>query len=345
MYEQDASPRGTSPTPDPTALTSVEVARLVFKTASLRGVDTHQLAADAGVRPWVLSAGTRMIPTRLTAQLLESLANALADPQAGLTVARQHALRDFGLYDYLISTSATLRDGMSAASRYLHLLATSGRLEVAADTGPFTTYTCRSTGTGDRCGEELCLQFAVGMLCTGARAAAGRQVVPVRVTLPQQAPRSTAAFAEALGTTHIDFGAPAATLTFSAADLDLPLPMADQELAEILARYADAFPAPLPVTWYERFQRLLDGALDASSPSLAEVARQLAMSARTLQRRLAERGTTWRAEVDAARRRRAENAILDGEPNATRLARHLGYADPRSARRAVRRWGGRGPAT
>ena len=325
--------------PAPTALTSVEVARLSLTVASRAGLDARQLAADAGIPEWTLSTGSRMIPARLTTRLLELLEHALADPHAGLTVAGQRTLGDFGLYDYLISTSATLRDGICAATRYLHLVTTSGRLAATEDNGQFTTYACRSLQAADR-GEELCLQFAVGTFCAGARAATAQRVVPVGVTFPERPPRSPGAFAEALGTSRIDFGAPAATFTFRNQDLDLPLPTADPVLAEILARYADAFPAPPPATWYERFQQLLDGALEASSPSLGEIARQLAMSARTLQRRLAECGTTWRAELDAARRRRAQRATIDGESGATKLARQLGYADPRSARRALRRWGG-----
>lgn len=92
-----------------------------------------------------------------------------------------------------------------------------------------------------------------------------------------------------------------------------------------------------PATWQERFGQLLDEALDHGSPELDEVARRLFVSRRTLQRRLAEQGTSWRAELDNARRRRAR--ANGGAPiTPAGLARRLGYAAPRSARRALRRW-------
>jgi hypothetical protein len=180
----------------------------------------------------------------------------------------------------------------------------------------------------------------VAAFCAGARAVTARRIAPAHIALPQRPPSSAAAFVAALGTTSIDFGAAAATFTFRDQDLDLLLPTADPLLAEILARYAAAFPAPPPVTWYERFQQLLDETLDAASPSLGGMARQLAMSARTLQRRLADHGTTWREELDAARRRRATNVGLAVGPDAVGLARQLRYADARSVRRALRRWSG-----
>jgi AraC-like DNA-binding protein len=325
--------------PRGTALASVEVARLLLSTASLAGADARQLAAAAEVPAWELAVGARMIPAALVARLWEHLEQATGDPYPGLTVARRHVFGDFGLYDYLITTSATLRDGMSAAAEYLHLVTTAGKLEVTEENGESVTYAYRCLEPGSR-GEELCLQFAVAAFCGGARVVTARRITPVHIALPHRPPRSAEAFAATLGTSRIDFGAAAATFTFRNQDLDMPLPTADPLLSDILARYAAEFPAPPGATWYERFQQLLDEALDAASPSLGAMARQLTMSARTLQRRLADHGTTWRQEVDAARRRRAANMALGGGPDAAGLARQLRYADPRSVRRALRRWSG-----
>jgi AraC-like DNA-binding protein len=101
-----------------------------------------------------------------------------------------------------------------------------------------------------------------------------------------------------------------------------------------------AHQAAAPVTWQERFRLALAGAFEDGSPSLGTLARRLAVSPRTLQRQLAAHGTTWRAELDTARQRRAWQARQGGADMAS-LARQLGYADARSARRAVRRWDAR----
>ena len=90
--------------------------------------------------------------------------------------------------------------------------------------------------------------------------------------------------------------------------------------------------------WVERFRARLADALGHGAPSLASVAHQLAVSPRTLQRRLAEHGTTWREELDCARRQRARLARLSGVPSIAHLTSQLGYEDSRSARRALRRW-------
>jgi hypothetical protein len=111
---------------------------------------------------------------------------------------------------------------------------------------------------------------------------------------------------------------------------------ADPALARILHRYAATLPTPPAVPWFGHFQQALEETIGQGCPSLHAVAGKLAVSPRTLQRRLAGHGTTWRAELDAIRQRRLARA--DGSLPMTSLARQLGYAGPRSTRRALRRW-------
>jgi AraC-like DNA-binding protein len=254
-----------------------------------------------------------------------------------MTVVNRHQVGELDLFDYLFTTAGTLREGLETDSRYLHLVTTRLERGVEAETDRETTYSYRQAEPGGR-GEDLCLQFSVAALYARARAATGQPVRPVRIAFAQSAPPSHRRLAEALGTRNVDFSAPVTTFTFSARDLDLPMRGAEPALARILNRYAASLAAPLPVTWHGQFQRLLARSIEAGSPSLESVANQMAVSPRTLQRQLAEHGTTWRAELDAARQRRAVQARQSRTVSSAALARQLAYSDPRSLRRALRRW-------
>jgi AraC-like DNA-binding protein len=70
------------------------------------------------------------------------------------------------------------------------------------------------------------------------------------------------------------------------------------------------------------------------------VAARLAMSPRTLQRRLRDAGTSWRDELEDVRGRSARRLLEDGGLTRASVARRLGYSDARSLRRALRRWDG-----
>lgn len=80
---------------------------------------------------------------------------------------------------------------------------------------------------------------------------------------------------------------------------------------------------------------------DLSVATLATVA---GMTPRTLQRRLAEEGTSAFKLVDATRRRLALERIGQGADNFGGLARQLGYANASALTRAVRRWTGAPPS-
>jgi AraC-like DNA-binding protein len=94
-----------------------------------------------------------------------------------------------------------------------------------------------------------------------------------------------------------------------------------------------------PTQWLADLRAVLPARLADRTASLSEVSSALAISPRTLQRRLAEAGTSWRAEVDTARRERAAELARAGEARKA-IARQLGYSDTRGLRRALRRWKG-----
>jgi len=318
------------------AYDSVVAARFLLSAAAACGADARQLARDAQLPSWTFTAEQAIIPARTCSLLWELAERALEDPHAPLNIASRYQAGQLDLFDYLFTTAATLRQGLQATAAFLHLVSTNGRLRIEAETDRQTTYSYRHAEPGGR-GEQLCLQFCVALYCLRARAATGQPVVPAHVAFTQPPPRSCHVFTETFGTRRVDFGAPVSTFTFRAHDLDLPLLGADPVLARILTRYAETLPAS-PTNWYEHFQRLLGQVIKDGSPSLTVLARRLAVSPRTLQRQLAVHGTTWRAELDTARQRRARQDLGSGTAGMASLARRLGYADPRSARRALRRW-------
>jgi AraC-like DNA-binding protein len=77
---------------------------------------------------------------------------------------------------------------------------------------------------------------------------------------------------------------------------------------------------------------------------LAQVARQIGMSARTLQRRLGEHGLDFKGLVDDTRRRFALNYLRDRANTPTEIAYLLGYSEVSAFNRAFRRWTGSTPA-
>jgi len=80
----------------------------------------------------------------------------------------------------------------------------------------------------------------------------------------------------------------------------------------------------------------------AQPPDRGTTAAVLGLTPRTLARRLADEGTSFRAIVDAQRLRAATDWLLDH--GIAEVSERLGFADPRSFQRAFQRWTGLSPS-
>ena len=83
--------------------------------------------------------------------------------------------------------------------------------------------------------------------------------------------------------------------------------------------------------------------LGATSMTPASVARALAVSRRTLSRRLAGEGTSFRALLNDVRREFACALLQDHSLSVGDVAFFLQYSEPAAFHRAFRRWTGQAP--
>lgn len=327
---------------DPLAATaSTQLIRLVRDAALRAGAGIDRVAAIHGADDRELRGELDRIPMRSLVELWELLAG--TGPGAGLAVVADAPLGSLGTWDYLVTTGATLAASLTAAQPY-HRLVTAAAEGFDLHQDGDLTIGYRTTA-GDPAVVSVVNEYVLAYYLRRAREGLGRPVVPVRVTFGHPAPRDHRALIEGFGTHRIDFDAPADTITFAAADAQAPLLRADPALADLLRSHADlvlasARPLPGPL---EEFRTALAAAIDTGDPTLDSVAARLAISSRSLQRRLAEHDTTWRHELDLFRYRRAEELLAAGSTTATVAAR-LGFTDDRALRKAFRRWSGSPPS-
>lgn len=84
-------------------------------------------------------------------------------------------------------------------------------------------------------------------------------------------------------------------------------------------------------------------ALSDHVPTLGEVARRLAVSERTLRRRLQSQDTSYSELLQEVRRERAETALVQSNLTVDEIAARLGYTETTNFRHAFRRWLGVSP--
>jgi AraC-like DNA-binding protein len=117
-------------------------------------------------------------------------------------------------------------------------------------------------------------------------------------------------------------------------------PLEDGAGQRVLASLARAEPP----TFSAKVQAMLASLLPKGPPHRDDVAAQLMMSERTLQRRLAEEGTSFTNLVDDTRRELARQSLCVGELSLKMLSFQLGFSEPSAFYRACKRWFGMAPS-
>lgn len=141
----------------------------------------------------------------------------------------------------------------------------------------------------------------------------------------------------------VEFDADQTRWIFLPGVADRPLPLGDQDSQKLYSLRCDKLlsraRADAPIK--SRLASLL-GTSGENAVSAGEAAKQLAMSERTLHRRLAEEGTRFSTIIDEARYRRARELLADRRTTIETVAFAVGFAESSSFSRAFKRWSGMG---
>lgn len=172
---------------------------------------------------------------------------------------------------------------------------------------------------------------------------ATRESLPaMRVVLPA-IPEPVAAFERYFGAVIVKGGAPG--ITFSAANAELPFLTANDAMWHIFEPDLRRRLAELDETasTSERVRALLLEMLPSGQASMDAMTGRLAMSKRTLQRRLGEEGLTFQMLVNRTREELARHYLSQTQLSNSEISFLLGFEDPNSFFRAFHDWTGNTP--
>lgn len=316
--------------------------RTFLEIARERGVDLAATLREARLDPAELvDVNGRLSPEQGVA-LGRALFRRIGDPAIGLTAAARMPLSDLDLIGYLIKHARDLAGAFTAFARYGRLLGDTAAFSVEYRDDEIVVGLSR---TGGRKLLPESSDCAVALLVRFVRELTVDQVQPRAIQLPRVAPRDVGTFARFFQV-PVTFGAERGAIVYPSAALTSPMLHADPELTRILARQAASELATLPpdADVVVRVRAHLARELEQSTSELADVARSLGMSDRTLRRRLREAGTGYRELLDQVRREQALALADQGEVSVTALGIMTGFRDSAAFARAFRRWTGRAPS-
>ncbi len=251
----------------------------------------------------------------------------------------------FGTYeviDYLGSASETVGRGFEELSRYFALITRTVGWDIDAGGEPIRVGLRRGDIAGED--EHIVTQYTLGVTFGRFRRLCEGELVMTRVELAMPEPPNRARHERYFGCA-IRYGADETAVYLPRASWDLKLSGREPGLQRVLARHARQLleSRPDPSDPLLEVRRAIREVLSDGDTAIDAVARRVAMSTRTLQRRLRQGGTTFQALVDEERRSAARAYLADKRLAVSEVAYMLGYSEASAFVRAFKRWTGQTP--
>ena len=276
-------------------------------------------------------------------KFLDYAAEAMNDSTFGLHVVEQADPHDAGIYFYLASAAKDIDEALALYARYFRIVNEAARLKLTRKPNGVAVE-IEFVGLPRHLAQQTA-EFGMAALLKGLRVVAGRNIHPTRVSFAHMR-RSGAREFERFYGCPVEFGASSDLFEFSDDSLAIPLLTADPKLLKALEPFC-AIAAKQRNTAAGTLRAAVENEVEKLLPhgkaKAQTVAKALALSLRTLSRRLADEGTTYADVVDDLRRTLALQYLKDPAISLSQIAWLLGYEGSTSFNHAFKRWTGRSP--
>lgn len=319
---------------------SSATARHVLETARQHGLDEPTCLSGTGLTTGDLADPTTEVHVGQELTMIRNLIGRLGDqPGLGMETGARYQFADIGILGFALMASPTFGDAIDVACRYVALTATYLNLAgpEVSQTEALVTFDDAQVPRDVR-GFLLERDFAIMLRILPLLLGVGHAPITVRVEFADL-PLPTD-LVEIENLTVVVEETSRNVLAIPADLINQPMPAADPQTAAICIRQCeellDRRHTRRGISAAIRTRLIQDS---AEIPAMATVAKELCITERTLHRRLAAEGTSYRALLDEVRATLAAE-LLNSGLSVEDTARRLGYSETAAFTRAHTRWNG-----
>jgi AraC-like DNA-binding protein len=304
------------------------------------GLDPDRLLRDARLPPGLFEAPGQSIGYTELERLFKACEQAAACGHIGLLVGRELRLRDVGAAGGAALAATTVGEGLRNFVAYCNLHDTPVNTRHAVDDGR-ARFTCSITEHGiadTRHFDYLGLAITFNVL----QDLCGRQWQASTVRFVSRKPYELAAF-ESLFNTSLEFDAGTSEIEFEAHWLDQSPPPLEADTRTAIAAELQQARAEMLADLPSALRRIMRKRLLLGDFSMDDVAAQLSMHRRTLDRRLQRHGTTYGELLESVRDDIARQLLRDTRFSIQRIAESVRFSSAANFATAFRRRAGMTP--
>ena len=305
------------------------------------GIRLSSMLQNAGLPPGLFDQPRIVVTTEELFALWRSIGQASTNPAIGLELGTETRPEHLDPIALAALSTASFGEAMRQMARYKQLSCPEEIIHETDEAEWSIQFRwLLAGGVEPAVLTDLCFAW---VLCV-ARHGTGTRLSPLRIEFVRSAAH------EKILHRHFDcpivFGAARNAMIFRASDAALPFVTRN---AELLAMLAPQFDQELKQrkdqeTFPERVRSAIQRKLAGQRPKIEEIARELHISSRTLQRRLQDAGYSFQQVLEEARHQLARHYLNNSLLELNETAYLLGYEDASSFVRAFRTWEGVPPA-
>ncbi len=294
-----------------------------LEVAQHLGFNPQPILRRHGLSARMLGDAGQLIPIQAGVSLLEATAAESKCISFGLRMAELRQLSNFGEISLLLSHQSSLRNALETMIEYRHLLNQSLAMSIE-DTGNMVIIR-----------EEIVIEppmqtrqateLAVGVLHRSCRALLGSHWNPRSVNFTHAQPDDLQLH-KRLFRCPLHFDSEFNGIVCAAADLDLPNPKADPEMARYARRFVESLPGTNEPSVVLEVRKAIYMLLPMERATIEQIAQSLGMNVRTLQRRLVDAGESFSGLINGVRRDLVVRYIENPRYSLGRVAAMLGYS-------------------
>ena len=317
--------------------------RVIWRMAEGHGVDPEALFKAAGLDPRVIDQPRARYAFKKICRAWEQLADTTGKPHLGLEAGEYYRVTDLHAMGVTFLASSNLLEALVRLDRYETVLNSTVDFDIKHLPGriEFVCVDSAVPPSAARIVEDMRNTILLDL----ARRGVNRDVQPLQLSVTYPEPIEKAPYAQAFRC-PIKFAQQHSYLAFSEADTNTPFTARNVDLAFESDKILDGLLQSLEESdLVSRVRQVIAEALPSGAPSEANVAQKLLTSPRTLHRRLAENGTSYRQLLNDVRLNLAK-AYLEKTPYPiTEISYLVGFSDLSAFSRAFKRWTGVSPMT
>jgi len=314
-------------------------ARLLVAELKRRGVSEGDIVEGTGQVPAHLLEEDRFLSFEQFRRLALRGMQLTGEPWLGLDVGRSTQISSHGPVGYAMVASADVGQALDVVARYSALRLQVADFSVERENGRVQLRVEDTLPWGDL--DEYISSHIVGALCLMLETIGGMPLPDTRAAFTHPAPAWAKEYGMRLRGVRLEFDAAVRVIDMPESFTATPCITADAGAFRQALRLCERAEAQHQSDG-DVAQKVLDRLLDREGeyPNLSEMAKALAMSDRTLNRKLKAQGTSYQMLLDDVRQELAVWYLQQTEMSVEAIAERLGYRDTSNFSRTCKRWFG-----